>query len=178
MAHSDNAVRAVKALWTKFTAIYGHRWLSQFIDNDFTLSEWCSAIKGLTPKQVGQGLEKCKSVYREFPPNCLQFRDICIDADGRREELYNELLNWENLSKDQKSREGLYLIRNIDRVNFRRADYKTAERMFRTVYEKMLAYLADGNELPDFPVEIEHKKEPPLAPEKISALLGDILKEI
>lgn len=177
---SKTAESAVRMIWSVLASRYKHSWTSGHIDNDITMQDWCEAISGLRKSDLQRGLQQIKvdDRFKSFPPNSMEFRDVCINDEGEKERLLNELLAWDRLEQKDKSRAGLYLVRSIDLVNFRRADYKTARRMFDASYRKMKKHLAGGGELPEFALEIEHKREPALPKEELSKELSEILSII
>lgn len=56
-------------------------------------SEWCLQMKGLTSKQIGEGLSKLSSIDNpQFPPNALQFSKLC--KSGNFENIFDEILTY------------------------------------------------------------------------------------
>ncbi len=71
----------------KLTAIYGQLFVSKHGIKDTGV--WFAALKDLTPKALESGMERLMTLSKgdkfcEFPPNCLQFRALCLG-------FYNDL---------------------------------------------------------------------------------------
>lgn len=65
----------------KLTSIYGQLFINKHGVNDSGV--WFAALKDLTPKALDSGIERLMSSsqgdkFCEFPPNCLQFRKLCL----------------------------------------------------------------------------------------------------
>lgn len=65
----------------KLTAIYGQLFISKHGVKDTGV--WFAALKDLTPKALESGVERLMTLSKgdkfcEFPPNCLQFRALCL----------------------------------------------------------------------------------------------------
>ena len=64
------------------TAIYGNLFTHKFGLKDSGV--WLDTLKDLTPKALESALERLMRLsnnhkFTEFPPNCLEFRKLCID---------------------------------------------------------------------------------------------------
>lgn len=59
------------------SAIYGHKWLANFGENDAT-GTWAAALSDLNPDQIGQGLDACVREGDEWPPALPKFRQMCL----------------------------------------------------------------------------------------------------
>lgn len=65
----------------KLTAIYGQLFINKHGVEDKGV--WFTALKDLTPKALEIGVERLMALTKgdkfcEFPPNCLQFRALCL----------------------------------------------------------------------------------------------------
>ena len=71
-------------LWPKLTAMYGYKFASQF--GETPDETWITCLKGITGRQMANGLNECLTRHPEWPPAALQFRSACLgiftDKDG------------------------------------------------------------------------------------------------
>jgi len=78
------SLHLTEKLWPKLSAMYGYRFMSQF--GETPDSTWASCLKGITPRQIADGLNNCLEMHPEWPPGAAQFRAACLgkhlDADG------------------------------------------------------------------------------------------------
>lgn len=75
-------------LWAWMTRFYGHKWTSTQGTSDQIFDElgkeqpgsgaWAKALSGLSPKQLGAGLEACRLRNDPWPPSAPEFRDMCM----------------------------------------------------------------------------------------------------
>ncbi|KTD39635.1 hypothetical protein Lmor_0001, partial [Legionella moravica] len=68
-------------LWMELTKIYGTLFLTKFGTHDN--GTWFDTLKGLTPKALESGMERLRNLsgngkFAEYPPNCLQFKALCM----------------------------------------------------------------------------------------------------
>ena len=71
----------VSQLWLKLTALYGQLFISKHGVADDGV--WFATLKDLTPKALVSGVERLMTLspgdkFCDFPPNCLQFRALCL----------------------------------------------------------------------------------------------------
>jgi len=84
--------RLMDRLWERLQEIYGHQLNSQYGE---TIPEsWERLLTGLTPEQIKQGLEKLVTRKDSWPPNAVEFRQLClpetISPDGKNSSAYLE----------------------------------------------------------------------------------------
>lgn len=140
---------------------------------------WTVAIKDLSAKQITNGIRRVIEQCLKYPPKPIQFRGLCLNDNPEEvEDLFQEVVSWGQLSQEQKSRKGLFIIRKLDHANFKRANEQRAREMFSIAYSKLLKHVADGKELPEFLVEIEHVEQPPMPMEKRSSFFADLMKAV
>lgn len=68
----------------KFNAIWGHKWNSNFQDEEsflIALSEWKEGLSGVLPESMTRAIEHCRSTL-EWPPSIAEFRKLCLRANG------------------------------------------------------------------------------------------------
>ena len=76
--------RLVDELWRRMTAIYGHKWASQYGDSDAD-NTWAFGLDGVTGEQFADGLHHCISMSadrvrtgeEDWPPTLGEFRAFC-----------------------------------------------------------------------------------------------------
>ena len=70
--------------WTKLTAMYGHKFASQF--GETPDDTWVTCLRGISPRQIADGLNACLESHPVWPPGAAQFRGLClglfIEKDG------------------------------------------------------------------------------------------------
>lgn len=74
----------VALLFSKFQARYGHKWISQFPNEEIrmlALSEWASGLAGLTKAQIRQGLDAWSG---DWPPSLPEFKKSCLQIEFPR----------------------------------------------------------------------------------------------
>lgn len=59
--------------------IYGHQWASQ--QGDEPNDTWCKGFADITPQQFGVGLRALLDRADSWPPNLVQFRQLCTGHD-------------------------------------------------------------------------------------------------
>jgi len=67
---------SIKWLFARLTATYATQWLAKWegINMDMVESVWADELDGFTVRQVKHALT---ILPRDFPPNAMQFRDLC-----------------------------------------------------------------------------------------------------
>lgn len=70
--------QGLKSLWTELTNVYGPLFVNK--NGAKPNVTWFEALKDLTPKALVSGMERLRqeNKFIEFPPNCLQFRGLCL----------------------------------------------------------------------------------------------------
>ena len=108
-------------VWEKLSAMYGYKFVSQF--GEMPDSTWASCLKGITARQIADGLNNCLEMHPEWPPGAAQFRAACLgkhlDADGNDS-------SWQHKSAAYKD------INDPSHPNYRpkmiESDYKVSKR--------------------------------------------------
>ncbi len=73
-----------KALYLRFSVIYGEKFVKPYHDDDFKslwYSEWCSGLAGIDVLLIKGCLEHCK-VNIQWPPSIAEFRQLCEQSSG------------------------------------------------------------------------------------------------
>ena len=68
-------------LWLRLAEIYGSLFISKHGAQDSGV--WFETLRDLTPIALESGLERLRTLsggakFAEYPPNCLQFRALCL----------------------------------------------------------------------------------------------------
>ncbi len=80
-------------LWTRMTAIYGHKWSSSFGDAAIigeslteTAKVWAMGLINVSPQELSEGLNACMRSGESWPPTLPEFIKLCGASD--------EIPNW------------------------------------------------------------------------------------
>jgi hypothetical protein len=79
-------------LWPRMADMYGHKFTSQF--GDEPSNTWIRCFEGVTPEQIANGLTKCLTKCKEWPPGAVEFRAMCLNEDEEK--------SWEHSSAAYK----------------------------------------------------------------------------
>ena len=156
-------------LWIQMSQIYGPIFINRFGANDNGI--WFEALKDLTPKALESGMERLGKLtnngkFADFPPNCFQFRAVCL---GFYEDLklpkagdaYREIKNRNYLRDCLWSHPVIKFIASKLPQNFLEIrDEKTAYALFERVYEEVCDLLKQGHEVPEVKENLMLMKEP------------------
>lgn len=165
------------------TENFADLWLNKYgsTPNEENSRSWRVALTGLTKGQIDTGLKEVVLQCLEYPPVPPKFRGLCLSHDeDEKESLFSMLTKWGQLDQSERSQKGLWLVRNMKNYHYFKA-FATeiqARKMFDAVYKDLQKHLADGGELPEFHVEIEHVEQPPMPMEKRSSFFADLMKAV
>lgn len=67
------------SFWEEMTGLYGYMFTRQF--GYEPTNAWSSVMVGLTPGQIKQGISRCLEKHLKYPPNPIEFRDLCLSPD-------------------------------------------------------------------------------------------------
>lgn len=91
-------------LWQRMTEIYGHQWSSQ--QGDEPNDTWARGLDGLSPQQFAHGLQALFTRSELWPPNLVEFRQLCTGYDPNAwERRAHKTLDTSHMIEDQTSRE-------------------------------------------------------------------------
>lgn len=94
-------------LWIKMSEMYGHRWTSNFgVSADMSHS-WATVLKGITGKQIANGLNVLVEKGDEFdwPPPANVFRAMCLQVPG----LPSEAQAWNEARSGKYSHKAVWI---------------------------------------------------------------------
>lgn len=172
----------VARLWTRMTEIYNHRWTSANGEDPRGSAgqTWAKGLAGLTPQQIGSGLEAAIARGDGWPPTLPEFRGLCLGIPEFAK-VNHELLCVLNADRTPFAR---LVWSFIDGYAHRHAAARDAERMRRDAYEQACDHVMRGGELPAEPVAaVEHQAAPkpqgiPTTAEARRARLDAILAKV
>lgn len=75
----DDPNHPIWELWQRMGEIYGHQWASQ--QGDEPNDTWCQGLADLTPQQFAVGLRALLDRESAWPPNLVEFRQLCTGRD-------------------------------------------------------------------------------------------------
>lgn len=148
----------ISALWLAMTGIYGHRWTSAYAADPRSGAGdiWARALAGLTPRQIGQGVEACIAGSYSWPPTAPEFRSLCFGIP---------VFAAVRLDTEKRDPFTFLVWQHLDGFRYRQASADQADRMLREAYDLAREHVMRGGALPEMPAgEIEHEKTKPVEP--------------
>jgi len=150
--------------------IYGHRFVSSFGADPRAGAggTWARGLAGLTPQQIGQGVESCIAGAYAWPPTLPEFRALCLGvppfaavrAETSKSEPFTKLV-WQYL----------------DGHRYRQASADVADHLLREAYELAREHVMRGGELPSVDDDLlEHEAPAPYVapdPSHMAAVIAE-----
>lgn len=138
-------MRDVGALWVAMADVYGHRWVSSYGADPAkgAGATWAKGLAGLTPRQIGQGLDACIASADAWPPTLPEFRAMCLGIPT---------LAAVRLDRDKATPFARLVWQHLDGYRMRQASADAADRMLREAYELAREHVMRGGALPEEPV--------------------------
>ena len=154
--------------------MYPHAWTSALGDDPSGVAAdtWASALSGLTPAQLAEGLRACVAEGREWPPSAGRFRAMCLGIP--------------TLAAVRLQRQGRLPItafarlvsQHVDEYAAKRAPSAVADRMLAEAYDVARELVMRGHPLPAEPVGEIAQEDPsprrPADPAHVSRVLAEI----
>lgn len=148
---------AMRKLWERMSAIYGHRWTSAYDercdDENGVLTvpgeTWQRGLAGVSDQSIGKGISACIVAADPWPPTLPQFRGMCLDVPtlaAARAEF-----------SDQSTNFAIAMKSSIDSWAFRHATAEQANRMIRDAYEVVREEVMRNGETDSAPA-IDHER--------------------
>lgn len=139
------------------TKLYGQLFLSKHGVEDNGV--WFDTLCDLTPKALDKGIERLMTLnqegkFCEFPPNCMQFRILCLDFYNKlnlpkASEAFREITNRAYIRNPHWSHEVVkFTALKLGPEFFRIESEGSSYPLFKEVYEKVCNLLKQGHELP------------------------------
>ncbi len=159
-------MRWLRRLWERMAAIYGHRWASAYgeaPEREGTLTvagdTWARGLAGLTPVQIGEGIDRCLASGEPWPPTLPEFRALALGIPALavvRAEVRPGAPAVSAFTRAVWSR--------LDGWAYQRADADRADRMLREAYELTREAVMRGEPLPDEPLAAISQQQPECKP--------------
>jgi hypothetical protein len=158
--------------WVRMGALFGHTWASQYgtRPDGVAASTWASALSGVTPAQIANGMRGTLAMGNDFPPSAPKFRALCFGIPS----LASVALDLRHTDRSAFAR---LVWANLDGYVFARADQRTADRLLKDAYTLAKDHVMRGGDLPETPVaEIaqEQQKRVPASPEKVAGYVAEL----
>lgn len=144
-------------LWVKLTAIYGQLFTNKQGIKDSGI--WYDTLKELTPKALTSGVERLQNLpnhaFCEFPPNCLQFKALCLGFyDELRlpkvQEAYQEVKSLRYRAQPNWSHKIVAFVAHRLPSHFWDIESeREAFHLFKQVYGDICNLVKQGHEVPD-----------------------------
>lgn len=156
-------------LWIQMSQIYGQLFISRFGTQDN--GTWYEALKDLTPFALKSGVKRLRDLannakYAEFPPNCLEFKALCM---GFYEDLklpkasdaYREIKNQAYFSNTQWSHPAIrYIGSKLSDDFLEIRNEREAYQIFECIYKEVCDLLKQGHVLPESKEKLRIMKQP------------------
>lgn len=173
-------IAAMRRLWERMAAIYGHRWASAYGERcddakgALTIAgdTWARGLSGVAETQIGVGLNAALASADGWPPTLPEFRAMCLGVPT--------LAAAKLAINDPENRFSRLMWQRMDKFSFRQADADRAENMLRGAYELAREHVMRGGALPELPVAAiaasEETKRPRASEETVRAACADLEK--
>lgn len=161
---SQRAMDALWNLWERMEAMFPGKWKRDngvapvTADGPLTASgeTWAMALKGLLPRQMGEGLAACMRMGLEWPPTPPKFRALCLGLPSLAQVE-------QELRPGQDRSQLAVLVRSLmDLHAFNGADGYQQSRMIAAAYAQALQHVSAGGALPAAVAALVHER--PAAP--------------
>ena len=87
---TERQEQIIETVWQTLADVYGSTLVTQY--GEVMPEAWIALLKGLTPSQIKDGLNRIASRESSFPPNGAEFRQLClpetISPDGKNSSAY------------------------------------------------------------------------------------------
>lgn len=166
--------RHISWVWMELTSIYGTLFTNKFGVKDNGV--WLNTLNTLTPKALECGVERLKNLYgnakfAEFPPNCLQFKAICMDFYKELRlpsatEAYRETLANEDSERPHWSHDAVqYTASHLPAAFWAIETPWEASAFFINAYNQVCDLVRQGHSLPmhNMPLRVKKSKTPAIA---------------
>lgn len=164
--HSERRkLEALEKIWEFMAQVYGNLWIKNYGVVAGDNQAWMAGLTGLSMNQILQGLEKVATNGKTFPPTLPEFIGYCKNDGMNFDVIFDTCIHWSDDSalevrQLEKTREVLFIMRNFGAELIAASNREKAERIVRRGIEKLTNHVRSGGDLPEFPVEIEHKRGP------------------
>lgn len=146
--------RHLRRLWERMGVIYPHRWESalgtspQREDGKLTLAgdTWARGLAGITPEQIGVGIDTCITRSEAWPPTLPEFRGLCLQIPSLDETRVN-------VTATRVTPTPFFRLvwQLLDTHRFRTARAEDSDRLLRGAYEAARDHAMRLRPLPEDP---------------------------
>jgi len=146
-------------------AIYPHKWTSAMgespndTEGGLTVygDTWAKGLAGLSPEELGAGLEACIRRADRWPPVLAEFRELCLGIPTFAQVR-------EDLTREHTDRAPFTVMvgRRLDGHRYRLAEVREADRLLREAYAEAREARMNGEPLPEPLPAIEHDEPEPV----------------
>jgi len=74
------SAKIIYELWGVMIALFGDTWVRSFGEKIDQSGQWAETLRGLTRKQVADGIEAVRKSGRSWPPAAPEFRALCLNS--------------------------------------------------------------------------------------------------
>jgi hypothetical protein len=159
----------IATLWSQLTDIYGARFVNQYGEKDSGV--WHETLADLTESDFCFGLQAMVRDVRfeTWPPNCTQFRHLCLKKTilpSVHKAFLEARWNLGFATVRQWSHPAIkFTVKHVGLEKVNDAHTNRAFAAFSDYYERVCARIAAGGSLPDVDeneLVISHKQQKPL----------------
>ncbi|WP_293716443.1 hypothetical protein [Stenotrophomonas sp. UBA7606] len=161
---SQRAMDALWNLWERMEAMFPGKWkhanglAPASADGPLTVAgeTWALAMKGLLPRQLGEGMASCMRMGLKWPPTPGEFRALCLGLPSLPQ-VEQELRPGQDRSPFS------VLVRSLlDLHAFNAADGYQQSRMVAAAFSQAMQHVSAGGALPAAVPALVHER--PAAP--------------
>lgn len=142
----------LRRLWERMAALYHHRWTSalgdmpQGDDGSLTVAgdTWARGLAGITPEQVGQGVDACLTRSDAWPPTLPEFRALCLQVPS-----FDETRLHVTTSRVTDAPFYRLVWQLLDTHRFRTSPAQDSDRVLRAAYEAARDHVMRLRPMPD-----------------------------
>jgi hypothetical protein len=166
-------------LFERMASLYGYHWASQYggAFSGIAADTWASALSGITPQQIADGLRACVTEGDKWPPAAPRFRAMCLGIPS-----FAAVKLESTKATAQRSRFTLAVWMHVDGYAHRMASLRDADKILQDAYDIAREQVMRGVALPAKPVALiaEEEKPKPVFPKTreeaarhLRSILGD-----
>ena len=118
---TEQQERVIEETWITLLEIYGSSMATQY--GDVMPESWVLLLRGITPRQIKDGLNRLATRDSAFPPNAAEFRQLClpetISPDGHNSAAYMTLSDPRHPRNDPNSPEYVKPVLGIESDSYK-----------------------------------------------------------
>lgn len=148
--------------------IYGNAWTNQFgVSSGPAWQTWSKALANIAPEEIGLAVNSLVNMQSKFPPNLPEFLSLCGVSKERqlalpgKEMAFPHLMNivckGDKEAVSKLSPAMYWIYKNLDVFAWRRMATREAQKVFNSLYDRVLQ--VPENDLESPPALIESKTQ-------------------